>query len=254
MKRTSHKLIAIIVSLLLIGIGCKSKRLPLETSLEERSKEELLDALKDHNVDYNWWSGTADVSVKSPSISTTGLAKIRIKKDSLVWIQAKKLGIEGARIRITPEEYAVIFRQDRSYSQDHFLAVSDLIGFPVIYDDVQNMMMGNVLLPEAIDSLNSIGPDYIIKQRIDYFDVTYAINSNDLRLQSIELEDKYRRTIEIKYFDYKKVGGVELAHRLNITFDDNKEPSYLNLKFKDIELDVAKRTPFSIPSHYDRIF
>lgn len=237
-------------------IGCKSTKESFKGKAPKRSTSELIHALEKHNFDYVWYSSKADVQVKSPDFKISGDMRLRIKKDSLIWIVGKKLGVEGVRLQILPNDYAAIFRLENTYQKGSINQISNQLGIPFQFEDLQNVLVGNIMLIDSsmINLKQKVKHQYLIQSNFDGLDITYYINAFNLRLDKINLIDNNARNVQISYKDYKKKDDVELAHHISIIYNDPYNPSELHLKFKDIELNTPKKTPFSIPSHYDRVY
>ncbi len=255
LKQISLKQLLIFVVLPFV-FGCKTKGILSNKQVPILTQAEVYDALLSHNNDFDWWTAKADADIESTSISGSGDLIIRIKKDSLVWLVGKKLGIEGVRIQATSTEYAAIFRLENTYQQGSLQKLEKTTGIPIVFEDLQNLMVGNIMIPtEAeIDSFNLKAQDYCLTTQIDNLDITYYINAFDLHLKKVKIVDRFKRVVIVQYSDYKKVESQDYPHRINITFDNQGDITKLELKLKDIEVNVPKNTPFSIPSHYDRVY
>ena len=92
-----------------------AKSLPAETA-----KEELLQLILAVSVDYQWYSAKAKVYIETPELQGGGRMNIRMIKDSLIWFNFKKMSIEGARGLVTPNEFTLIYRQEKRYEQGKF--------------------------------------------------------------------------------------------------------------------------------------
>ncbi len=255
MRQINHNLFFLLI-LSVLWLGCKTtRRTPVK--LPEKSKMEIYQVLQDHNIDFEWFSAKADANISSSSLSGSGDLRLRIRKDSLVWMIGKKLSIEGVRAKITPVEFATIYRQDNSYQKEPFHYLSHLAGFEINFSDLQELAIGNIFLPDTsnIDSLDQTMEHYTLYSEIDGFKVKYYVDPFAMQLDRVILKDPKDQQLTITYSDYKNLDvDRELAHRLSLTFESSEESAKCILKFKDVELDVVKRTPFKIPSHYTRIY
>lgn len=239
-----------------LWVGCKtSTRIP--RNLPERSFDEIYQVIEKHNIDFDWFSAKADADITSSKVSGSGDLRLRVKKDSLIWMVGKKLSIEGVRVNITPLEYATIYRQDNAYQKEPFSYLSHMAGFELNFEDLHHILIGNIILPDTstIHTMYKSLDHYIIKASIDQFEVDYEIDALRMQLDKVVLKDRKGQNLSIAYSDYKNLDEERiLAHQLSLTFESDQDTAVCKIKFKDVILDVAKRTPFSIPSHYTRIY
>ena len=217
-------------------------------------KDMALDIIQRHNVDFDWWSVKADIDVESPEISGKGDAIIRIKKDSLIWLVGKKLGIEGVRASIYPDQVEVIFRQTQSYAISSFYELQAKLGANVNFYDLQHIIVGNVIVPDTLLSMTQEGFLFTTTAAVDDLVITYVIHAYDGRLASYAIEDKQRRKVRQEFVSYEKLeDGGFYPQKIITTFESNSETYMLSRELKELEINVEKKTPFDIPSYYDRI-
>ncbi len=254
MKTIGYKILASIVIFSFL-IGCKTTKDSLVKDIPQRSKSELLEALYKHNYDYNWWTGKASVRLKSPFQSGSGKLHLRIKKDSLIWLVGKKLSIEGVRAQITPDQYSIIFRQENTYQQGLLHSLERQWGIPLVFEDLQNLLVGNIFLPDTVSNneIHQEGSKYIILSNIDGMKVTYTMDAFYLRLTQVDIQHNPSQHTSIQYKDYKKIENHDIAHDLIIKYANATDVSSLSVQFNKVEIDIPKKTPFSIPSHYKKI-
>lgn len=55
----------------------------------ERSMEEVIAALKNRNIDFQWFSAKASTSLESPDENISGTLHVRMKSDSIIWVAVK---------------------------------------------------------------------------------------------------------------------------------------------------------------------
>jgi outer membrane lipoprotein-sorting protein len=87
----------------------------------------------------------------------------------------------------------------------------------------------------------SIGPTeggWLLKRRLATGGVLeLVVQANSLVPLSVKISsDRERRDVQIRYDDYRDVGGVFVPHRIEVTFKDG---SHLELVYKSIQRDVA---------------
>ncbi|MBK9566510.1 MAG: DUF4292 domain-containing protein [Saprospiraceae bacterium] len=117
----------------------------------ERSMEEVIAALKNRNIDFQWFSAKASTSLESPDENISGTLHVRMKSDSIIWVAVKKL-VEVARILAEKEKYTVLYRYVSEYEVWPLKHLKSYVNTDAEFSDIQQLLFGNVIIPEASDS------------------------------------------------------------------------------------------------------
>lgn len=237
--------------------GCKSKKVLDQGPVPARSESEVLQALQDHNHDFDWYACKTAISLDLPDQSVSGTAYIRMKKDSIIWTVVKKLKIEAIRMLATENTYAAINRIEGTYqkgsTQDQFRKM----GLSMDFADVQQAIFGNVIIPQASQSnIEQEGEHYIVEAIDGDLQLKYWISGYDLHLDRVSITDYRGREIKVNYDDYRLLPSGETVpffRQYNMPYQNQGEAEII-MKVKDIEINVPKKTRFSIPPRYERIY
>ncbi|MEE9437988.1 MAG: DUF4292 domain-containing protein [Saprospiraceae bacterium] len=256
MRKSIFFWITIIV--VLLNSGCKTKKKFSHVGpLPERSKTELLKALKDHNYDFEWYACKAGISLDTPDEGISGTTYIRLKKDSIIWSVIKKLSVEIARTLVTENTYVGLNRVNGTYQKGQTDHIINQLGISLGFQDLQQALCGNIILPDtASTSIKTINDHYIIASTFDDLEIDYWVNGYSMLLDKMIVYDYLGKETIFEYDDYRLIDNkIKMAHRRHISTPYLKDgKAEITLKMKKIELDVAKKTKFSIPSHYERIY
>ena len=244
----------ICIILLVTLAACKTtKRL---APLPERTKDEVLSALKSRNIDFEWFSGKMSTALESPDESVSGSMQVRMKKDSILLVTVKKIGIEVARFMADKKEYTILYRWESAYESGPISKINEIVTLSASFEDMQQLMFGNVLLPAENDTQyikDSIY--YKVTTTIDDLLIHYYVNGYNLNLEKMSVTDKMNRTAIVYYSDYRivgKFGKVPFDRTYNFPYSAT-ETATINMRFSEIEIDVPKEINFSIPAHYEKI-
>lgn len=246
------RLIAILM--LLTFMACKTtKRL---APLPERSQEEIIHALKKRNIDFQWFSGKVSTSMESPDENVSGSMTIRMKKDSVLWVAVKKFGLEAARLLVEKDQYTILYRLESAYESGNISQINDIISVTANFEDIQQLMFGNVILPENEEiNFRKDSVYYVILTKVDGIILEYFVNGYNLKLEKMNITDKMNRTANVHYTDYRKIDGFgDVAYERTFVFPySSTANATINMKFSEIEIDVPKEIKFSIPKSYEKI-
>jgi hypothetical protein len=259
-KRLLHKIsfwYVFVCSLILLSYGCKSKKLLQHSGpIPDRSKIELNQALEDHNYAFDWYAIETGVRLDNPDEGISGKAYIRMKKDSIIWSSVKKYSAEGVRVLIKDNVYAAINRLDHTYQRGSTSDALLKMGVSLNFEDLQEVIFGNIILLDTTSmETEKEGIHYILKGIDQDLQLKYWLNAYTLELERVLLIDHRGRSIDVKYKDYRVLESgqkVPFYRHYNLPYDERGDAEII-MKVKKIEINVPKKTRFSIPAHYERI-
>lgn len=200
----SFRLILFILGLSFF-LSCKSKKLVTpSTNTVTVGWEQVLDA---HNVDFEWLGAKANVRFEDDVQSFSGKLYLRMKKSESIWMVGKKLSIEGARILITPDSVFVINRLERNYMAGSFSAITKQYGISLNFDELQNLLAGNILYSNQDSVLNTSSEEdmQFVTTSFRDFLTKYEINSSTGTLRSFKTSDQSNRVVFVSLSDYQFV-------------------------------------------------
>jgi hypothetical protein len=244
--------------LLISGLyfSCSTTKNLKSLSLYPRTKSELYTALENRNIDFQWFTGKASTSYESPEEGISGSIDIRMRKDSIVWVAAKKLGIEAVRVLIDAHEYTVLNRIMGEYQKGSTSEINTIIPVVASFEDMQQLIFGNVILPDS--SRMSIEHDsvyHVISWVDEGMHFRYYLHSHSLALERISITDRARRTSTASYSDYRNIVGFGMIPYERIfTFPyDSEGNTTMSFSFSEIAINEPKAIKFTIPNSYERV-
>lgn len=249
-----------ILSLLFLALltvsACKTGKRATTGKLKPKSEKFLMKRLVSNQVNAEWLSAKAKITYRDEYGRETLSSNIRIRKDSLIWMNFKKFGLEGGRALITPDSIFLIDRLNGQYVAKPFEFAQREYRLPVNFQGLQAMMLGN---PVFFSSQTEAGVDstrYLLTQRTDQLNASYWLDGAKMLLQEIFIEDfRNSRSISVQASDYQKLPdnqNFSYFRRVNLSSNDLGEMQ-VDLDFSKVEINVPKKTPFRIPEHYERM-
>lgn len=235
-------------------LSCKSKQAVIGSGFKERSEAELVRAVSKHNVAFDWFSCKAKINFESNYDSARGInATVRLKKDSLIWMNFKKWGIAGARMQVKPDSIYVLYPLENYYEKKTVERFSDLYGIDLEFEKIQTFLVGNAFEPDpGTVQVKRIGNNYEMIGAAGAYTVRYLIDAVSLIMLEHSIIDTYGREVKIYFEDYMPAGGGRYySHKRKYLapIDDNEIGS-AEITISDVEFNVPKSTPFNIPRHY----
>jgi hypothetical protein len=215
--------------------------------------------VKTANTNFQYLSGKGKVHFTRGSVDQTANFNLRVRRDSAIWLSGSLLGIEGVRALLTPDSVRVINRLEKSYFAGDYAYLSQLLGVPVSYGQMQAILLGDYQpAPKgALPVVKAEGEN----QNITYPQVPLVIEqlvSNATgRLQQLKVsESAAQRSLTVGYADFQKPSGTDLpfAFSTNVLGQQGGNPNTTaTLNFQKVEVGSGHLDfPFSIPKGFKK--
>lgn len=250
--------IIIISTLCLLGFlssctGSKKAGKKAESGAE-LSAEEALRRVRGTFLEFESLNSNVELYLKTSMFSGSVNAKIRMVKDSVIWLSATKLGFEVGRVLITKDSVFVVERLQRTYIKESFEALSDMAEFTFDYKFLEDFMMGSPYLHESANEVTYINRDsFKVKPILDQLKIEHTIDNNNYKLlETTVQDDKTKMFGTLEFQDYRPLSGNEFFsyfRNINIYSGDDEENA-VSIKFINPELNIEKAIQFSIPPSY----
>lgn len=234
-------------------MGCRSTQLSTGTP-KNRSAKFLLRQLEKNHIDYTWFGTNAKIKVDSEQEKATFAATIRMQKDSLIWIKIRKVNIEGARVRITPERIEILDRQNGQYIKRPFSFLKDEYGLDVSFSQLQELLIGNPILWETESLISLIREKQNVLQTPNSQKTVLKIfmDPTSFLINSVQ-GSMNQNAISIDYSDYEILEEEQIPIKKTIGIDSEETGVVeLDMSFSKMSLNVVQKVGFRIPDNYER--
>ena len=235
--------------------SCKTTKLIEEEGKDDIIKsEEILQSIESKKIDFRHFNSSARLDISTEMFSGSANARIRLVKDSAIWIAVSKLGFEIGRALITPDTIFGIERIQKTYIKTDYDYLSEQIGFNVDYKFLEDFIIGNPYFAEEENRIDLKYKDTInVFPIIEGFLVHHRFAADNLNLLTTKIRDEeLKMDAYLDYNDYQ-----ELTTENNFAFERNvrleegiDETTEVNIKFTNPEINVSKPIRFSIPKSY----
>jgi len=268
--------IAIGVSLLTAVSSCKSRQKSMPTGgeirpLQNESVQELMSRMDSASFKAEWINAKASVTTNQDGNETSFNITMRSKKDSVIWISISPLlGIEVARVLVTPDSVKLLDRLHNKYQVNTFEAINKLLQLKVNFEIVQSLLLGNffaykknenrfnsVYLEDKYYILSSLNKKKL-KRSLEETDPSKPviqdvyINNTYYRIFKMSVADqRIGKTLITEYDDFRQTdaGFFPFRSKTKITADKDFE---IQIEYGRVTVGEAQEFPFTIPSHYER--
>jgi hypothetical protein len=246
-----------IISVLLLIVAftsCKTKRMAGKSLASQKTVSELLDK------DYPAQTLSSQLNLDAGGFSLNG--DLRIVKDQAIYIQVKAfLGIEVARIRITPDSLIAVDRINRRYFADSFSRIKDWKEKGLNFFTLQSLLTNRIFLntKEKIShknlddfTLKANGKNTQLIQKDDP-DCFFEVN-NDSQLSQTVLGDRSGKfKLNWAYSSFDAVNDYSFPHEMGITISTPKRKISSTMQLSRVEFGKKLNVDLNIPSRYNRV-
>ncbi len=241
------------LSLLLLSIGCKSKK---KVDAPTRSIEDIKIALENHNIDYQWFTAKAKIKVTKPGeFIPSATAFLRVQRDSAIWMVFKKLNIEVARALIKPDSFCIVYRFDRVYEKASTSELFDAYQLDLNFREVQDYLIGNI--PDIVTDNMEVRQnqkEIICQTEIDRFLTYLRLDPYTLQLDGFDIFNQKNESVVGRFEKFKEVDGQLLSMDREFIIDSEEiGKSKAKINLSDVKINQPATMRFSIPSHYEQI-
>jgi len=254
----------LLLSFLTISLSsCKTARNAKAVKIKNKSSKYILKKLADQRFEADWFSAKLRITYIDDYQTRKFTANIRMRKDSIIWMNVKKLSVEAARIKITPDSIYAIDRlnkeyyiKDLSYLEKEYNIPSRKAG-PSNFKVLQEIIFGNAIFFDG-SGLKAIvnKSEYQLDNENDDFNSQYLVDGVSFLLTQMAFEEKHSRQKLKISFQHPE----EAEEYSNFSYFRNFElyresigNISVSVKFSKLEINIPKTIRFEIPSHYTKV-
>lgn len=245
-----------LLGLVLVGCSPKKHLIPSEgdqgwMEVSRAAQSVYIDSLEQHVQDFQTWQARSKgyltvTHLNKPSNHEVNL-QIRMKTNEIIWISATALmGLEVARIKITPDSIHVVNRMESLYLAESFSSAATWLGPDMDFEGLQQLLAGQgpvspsltrwVMMRDSVGMVRLQG-GITGTGEMDYDD-RYRLRR--WKGERLEVLHAYEPGDSTARFPAKSTWAVEGASFELLT----------TLEYNQIEEDRPLNFPFSIPNGY----
>lgn len=240
--------------------GCRKQPgnpLP-KVAAEQRSSSFLMKKLRNYeHPNLKVVTSQAKVFMEGNGQSIGATANIVWIRDSLIWMNIKKFGLEAARVLITNDSVFVLNRLEKTYSARGLESLQHQYSLPAGFDLVQSLLLASPWFFPDIQLESDIKDGHHrLSGANGRFSTDYRLLGDTFWLgQEIFLQPRDARSISIKFENYKKtaLAGWFPYLRTLEAYSPETGDLRLSIELNDVEFNVPKAIRFEIPTYYERI-
>ena len=264
----------LIISLIILGSSCKSKKHVLKTSIKEYGFSYLYARMLENQVKFNQLSAKFTMVYADDKSKTNLRGQLRIQNDSLIWMSiTPALGIEAARLLLSDDSIKFINRLNKTYFSGRYELIDSVLNTTIDYSLLQSMFVGNDLTQYDINKFRSSVDNglyrmtirerkkikrYIKRGEIDTRVLVQQIwlEPETYRIARIDVKEQgenENKKLQVYYNDYIDVAGQLFPSKIRVEITSNKS-IIIDVSFNKVIINDPLSFPFKIPGKYENIF
>lgn len=217
------------------------------------------DSLSIEEIDFEYLHGRGRMVLKDANKETEVKANIRVRKDSVIWMNFSVIGVQGGRALITRDSITIMHNVKNEYYVFQYADLSKRFKMDINYDMIQAAMLGNLLMPRSDrDTVERKTASYLLNQQSGTIDVLNYISAATMKIQKVELkENNTHNSLVINYGNFQPLDTKLFPYDGTISLFYKAAAGLLNttiiFEYSKVEVgDKELRFPFNIPKKYDR--
>lgn len=240
--------------------------------MKGNSVDSLLDKVQQHSFKAEWMSAKANITTVDSGNETSFNINLRMRKDSVIWISVSPLlGIEVARVMITPDSIHVLDRLHSKYQISSFDYINKLLDMKVNFEIVQALLTGNFFAYKRNENkFNSVYLEdkYYILSSLNKRKLKRALEEKDpnkpviqdcyispelFRVVTMSVEDqKINKSLLSNYSDFRDTDYGAFPFKSTTHIAANKTFD-INIEYTKVQTGEPQEFPFTIPPRYEKI-
>jgi hypothetical protein len=177
-------------------------------------------------------------------------------RDSILWVNVKKFGLEAARALITKDSVFMLNRLEKTYSAKGLESLQREYSLPAGFELIQSLLLATPWFFQDI-TLDADVKDgaHRLSGTNGRYAVDYRLDHNQFRLRKeIFVAPRNAQTVAVSFDDYKKdakAGWFPYLRTLE-AFSPESGELRISIELNDVQINVPKSFRFEIPRHYER--
>lgn len=247
--------IALLSLLVLSSCGSRRSTVRPATGGVPAGGDNSIQSFEMSNLDFYTLSGRAKTKVVLGTKSHDVTTNIRIDHNKKIWISVTALlGIEAARVLITPDSVRIMNRIHGEYIAEPFSYIYRYTNREVTFKTLQDILIGNIspelLRAENVQVATSDEDVFVIGSR-NGLSFQYAMN--ELRRPSaVKLDDpRAHQQLDVTYNHYNNMSGYVFPQRVILNVKEEDEVLLnADIVYNRVQFDQVLQYPFEVPTRY----
>jgi len=251
----SNMKIPVISGLILILIcgACSTTQSVFNGRIKPMTTEELDTEIRKQEIVFETFAAKAKVDVSSLSSTNSFSVSMAVRSDSMIGLSLRMLGIEGARVRITPDSIEILDRINQEYIPRPISFLKDSLLVDLDYSGLQDLLTGNPIMYDSASLTQEESEAYyILHARNGVYKNTLSLDEGIAIVRMFILDLQTQRSLDMHLGAYEKTAGRRFAMNRQILIHASGDLQ-ANIEFTEVVFDEPFSFSFSVNPKYTRV-
>lgn len=268
----SNYILLSVILLIVFTFSCKTRKPVIEVNDSVTASSKKPVEVTGSIPMFEWFDGKFEASINNDGKLNNVIGRVRIRKDSLIWIQIKPdvAIIEAFRILISPDSIKLVDYINKKYFMDRFESIKEFIKYDVSFNLIQNIFSGNptyILDMNTFKSYQNKLNDDIISSS-DFNDYVSARNSrqpanylfqalwfnNRQHKRNLMYDPSNKVELDLQYQEFALVDSVLFPKTTQMTIMGDSTKTRFTFTYTKTDVSSVFEFPFTVPGSYERIW
>lgn len=256
-KNILSKLLLIVVSIVILS-SCGSRKAAVEPDESTVAVgHDLLSTYELNNLNFITFSGRAKANVEMEGERQNLTMNIRMERDKAIWVSVTAvLGIEAARVLITPDSVKIMNRLTTEYIAKPYSYLYRYINPGISFRMLQDILVGNIsvsmLRTDQLQVATSEDDVQVVGVK-DGLTFHYGVNQQNRPFTFNLMELGTDQRLEAHFSEYAVFDGHNFPQRFTLDVQGNGVKIAADMLYNRIEFNKNVDLPFTVPSRYRAI-
>ena len=205
------------------------------------------------DLNFNFLKAKSKIVWKTKQNQDTYTVDIRMKKDSLIWVNISQSGFTGATGLFSKNKVQLYQKINGEYFDLTYDSVSVMMGFKVDYSILQSLIVGNQPYKKNNSRVIRENENIILKQQEGRINIDNMVGPNR-KLKKLLVNDvptSNKMTMDFEEFTLLNQVLFPFSSQINLDVKDKDNKSVntlITIKYSKVELfDTPLEFPFKVP-------
>ncbi|MEN9958905.1 MAG: hypothetical protein RLZZ474_1149 [Bacteroidota bacterium] len=219
-------------------------------SNEQDSKEEADDLV------FSFLKAKSRVAWKSGNNTDNYSVDIRVKKDSIIWVNISQSGLTGATGLFSQDRVQFYQKISGEYYNLTYDSLSTMMGFRIDYRMLQSLIVGNQPFKKNNSRVIRENENIIIKQDSGRIKIDNMVGPNRKLKKLLVRDEPSSNKLTLDFEEFTNLNQVIFPFSSQITLDvknkeDKRVTTVIQIKYSKVELlETPLEFPFRIPAKF----
>ena len=257
------RIITFLVIVALVFSSCKSNKSIVNKSVVKSISANKI--IKRHNAT-SFDAETLDAKLRVSYSDTkkgkrtryTFTVRLRMQKDSVIWMKGTYKILSAFRIKITPTKFSYYSPIEKRYFEGDYSLLEKMLGTKVTFTQLQNLLLGQSILDlkdqKYLAEVEGRAHKLTPKKQRNLYNIFFLFNPQNFKLQKQLLEvDETKQRLRIDYDNYVSLENQLIPRKIVLNSYKGEDYTFIDISFRSLTINKEISTPYSIPEGYKSI-